>query len=160
MAFDDHHAPGVVETLSEEYIMSSIDTNTIPPEAEESIEHANAIVQKISKPDLYSLISLHDFEDVARQTLTAKAYAFYSSAATDLVSHHANLDVNKKLLLRPRVLRIVKEAKTRRRILGNDSSSPFFFSPAAMAKLAHPDGELGVARACSKKGIIQIVSMI
>lgn len=80
-----------------------------------------------SKPPLHSLISLHDFEKVARETYTAKTIAFYSSAATDLVSHRANSQCQKQLLLRPRVLRNVREATTKRRILGCDSSAPFFF---------------------------------
>jgi L-lactate dehydrogenase (cytochrome) len=37
------------------------------------------------------------------------AQTFYSSAATDLVSHHANLNSYRQIMLRPRVLRNVKE---------------------------------------------------
>jgi L-lactate dehydrogenase (cytochrome) len=112
---------------------------------------------KLIKPVLQSIISVHDFEDVARQTFTPKAYAFYSSAATDLVSHRENHDCHKKILLRPRVLRNVRQVATKRSILGMDSSAPFFLSPAAMATLAHPEGELAVARACGNQGIIQCV---
>ncbi|KAK4499713.1 hypothetical protein PRZ48_010231 [Zasmidium cellare] len=157
-AFDEIHAPGIVKALSAEQKMGSIDPDTLPQEEEQSVERANAILTKPSKPDLYSLISVHDFEDVAKHTLTAKAYAFYSSAATDLVSHQANLMCHRKLLLRPRVLQNVQEVKTRRRILGCESSAPFFFSPAAMAKLAHSEGELAVARACGEQSIAQVIS--
>ena len=138
--------------------MASPDTNSISTREERAIERANQITPAYSKPDLNSLISVRDFEHVAHQTFTPKCFAFYSSAATDLVSHKANLEVNKKLLLRPRVLRNVKEVQTKRLILGCDSSVPFFFSPAAMAKLAHADGELAVARACGEQGIVQTVS--
>lgn len=110
-----------------------------------------------AKPALSSMISVHDFEDVARHSFSEKAYAFYSSAATDLVSHNANLMCQRKLLLRPKVLRNVKNVKTKRSILGSDSSAPFFFSPAAMATLAHEEGELAVARACGNEGIVQMV---
>lgn len=137
--------------------MASPDTNSISPQEKRAIEKANQVEASYLKPDLNSLISVRDFEDVARQVFTPKCFAFYSSAATDLVSHRANLEVNKKLLLRPQVLRNVKEVQTKRRILGCESSVPFFFSPAAMAKLAHPDGELAVARACGEQGIVQTV---
>ncbi|KAF2164286.1 hypothetical protein M409DRAFT_25166 [Zasmidium cellare ATCC 36951] len=158
LAFDQIHSPGIVKALSAEQNMGSINPDTLPRNEEQSVEQANTILIKPSKPDLYSLISVHDFEDVAKHTLTAKAYAFYSSAATDLVSHQANLMCHRKLLLRPRVLRNVKEVNMRRRILGCESSAPFFLSPAAMAKLAHTEGELAVARACGEEGIAQVIS--
>lgn len=61
-------------------------------------------------------------------------------------------------MLRPRVMRNVAEVNTRRSILGCSSSAPFFVSPAAMARLAHPDGELALARGCANEGLIQVVS--
>jgi L-lactate dehydrogenase (cytochrome) len=111
------------------------------------------------RPLLESLISVHDFEDVARRTFTAKTYAFYSSAATDLVTQQANIQVWRRLLLRPQILRNVKHVSTRRSILGCDTSAPFFVSPTAMAKLAHPDGELATARACGAENIIHCVGV-
>ena len=60
-------------------------------------------------------------------------------------------------MLRPRVMRNVAEVNTRRSILGCPSSAPFFVSPAAMARLAHPDGELALARGCASEDLIQIV---
>lgn len=161
-AFDEIHAPGMVKTLSADQNLGPIDPQSVPTELERPNEQkklALSISSKTGKPDLLSLISVHDFEDVARETYTAKAYAFYSSAATDLISHHANLDCHRKLLLRPRVLRNVRKVMTRRRILGCESSVPFFVSPAAMARLAHPDGELALARGCSSQGIIQTVGL-
>lgn len=102
---------------------------------------------------------MHDFEEVARRTYTPKTYAFYSSAATDLVMLRANANVHKRLTLRPRVLRNVKKVRTSRKILGLDSSAPFFVSPVAVARLAHPDGEIAIAKACGAQGIIQTVSL-
>ncbi|KAI7309933.1 cytochrome b2 [Hortaea werneckii] len=131
---------------------SMIRDETYSRPAEQGTEDISA------KPALSSIISVHDFEDVARQSFSEKAYAFYSSAATDLVSHNANLMCQRKLLLRPKVLRNVKNVTTKRSILGSDSSAPFFFSPAAMATLAHEKGELAVARACANEGIVQMVS--
>ena len=111
-----------------------------------------------TKPDLFKLISTHDFEKVAEKTLTTKAWAFYSSAATDLVTHHANSNFYRRIMLRPRVMRNVTEASTRRSILGCPSTAPFFVAPAAMARLAHPDGECAIARGCACEGLIQCVS--
>jgi len=123
--------------------------------AKTSLEQASGY----QKPPLSTLISLHDFEDVAREMYSAKTYAFYSSAATDLVAHQENLRCHKKLLLRPRVLRAVRHVATRRKVLGFNCSAPYFLSPAAMAKLAHPEGELAVARACGNANIVMTVSI-
>ena len=111
-----------------------------------------------TRPDLHKLISVHDFERVAEKTLTPKAWAFYSSAATDLVTHHNNADFYRRIMLRPRVMRDVLDANMNCSILGCPSSAPFFVSPAAMARLAHQDGELALARGCASEGIIQCIS--
>jgi isopentenyl diphosphate isomerase/L-lactate dehydrogenase-like FMN-dependent dehydrogenase len=42
-------------------------------------------------------------------------------------------------------------------MLGNKVDLPFFVSPAAMARLAHPDGEMALARGAEKYGIAQCV---
>lgn len=137
--------------------MGQIETTT-----ETAIDQVANILPSIpqidNRPPLESLISVHDFETVARDTFTKKTFAFYSSAATDLVTQRENIKVWRKLMLRPRILRNVKDVCIKRRILGCDSDAPFFVSPAAMAKLAHPEGELAIARGCATENIIQTVS--
>ncbi|KXJ94917.1 FMN-dependent dehydrogenase-domain-containing protein [Microdochium bolleyi] len=155
-AFNEIHAPGILKALAPEQIRGAVDPSTITKVTAEDPRPAS--MAEYTKPPLSSLIAVHDFEDVARRTYTAKTFAFYSSAATDLVTLRANADFHKRLLLRPRVLRNVKEVRTSRRILGLDSSAPFFVSPAAMARLAHPDGEIAIAKACGSQGIIQTIS--
>lgn len=158
-AYDEIHAPGIVESgLSRENFLGIIDPDTPAPGPPQTLQELpNEKQEDPKKPDLYSLIAVHDFEDVARQNFSKKAFAFYSSAATDLVSHHANLETHRKIMLRPRVMRNVKDVSIKRKILGYESSAPFFVSPAAMARLAHPDGELALAEACGAEGIIQTV---
>lgn len=107
------------------------------------------------KPPLETLINAHDFEIVASKTASRKTWAFYSSAANDLITRDANKSFFDRIFFRPRVLRNVREADAKTRILGCDSNMPLFVSPAAMVKLIHPDGELAIARACQNKGIIQ-----
>ena len=167
-AYDEVHAPGILEeSLSDKDFKGMLDQAevvTLPSEQKADIKTIETTrgqsisTDEYSKPDLYKLISAQDFEDVAQKTLTKKAWAFYSSAATDLLTHHANSDFYRRIMLRPRVMRNVAETKTRCSILGVPSSAPFFVSPAAMARLAHPDGELALARACASEGLIQCVS--
>jgi L-lactate dehydrogenase (cytochrome) len=83
--------------------------------------------------------------------------AFYRSAADDELTNDWNHESFNKLRFRPRVFRDVKEVDTSTTILGHRSSTPFFIAPAALAKLATPDGELALSRAAAKAGIIQAV---
>ena len=167
-AYDEIHAPAILEESlapnSYKGLLDQADIIDLPQNRKDDIKEIETstgqtpLPQRYKKPELYKLISLHDFEDVARETLTKKAWAFYSSAATDLVTHHANLNFYRRVMLRPRVMRSVTEARMRRSILGFPSEAPFFVSPAAMARLAHKDGELALARGCASEGIIQCVS--
>lgn len=68
-----------------------------------------------------------------------------------------NVDVTRRIMLRPRILRNVAEVSIERDILGFASKAPFFMCPAAMATLAHPDGELGWSRGVAREGIFEIV---
>ena len=113
-----------------------------------------------SRPPLHTLISAHDFTHAASRTLSAKAWAFYSSAATDLVTRDANADFFSRIWFRPRILRNVRTASTRTRILGCDVSMPLMVAPTAVAKMAHPEGEKALARAAASKGIIQCVGSL
>lgn len=166
--YDEIHAPGIIEeALSPECykgLLDQAEVVNLPPNQKEDIETIEKTTGQststatYTKPELFKLISTQDFEDVARNTLTPKAWAFYSSAATDLVTHRWNSNIYRRIMLRPRVMRNVAKVETRRSILGCSSSAPFFISPAAMARLAHPDGELALARGCASEGLIQVVS--
>lgn len=112
-----------------------------------------------SIPPLETIISAPDFAAVASKALTPKAWAFYSSAATDLVTHTNNRELVRRIMFRPRVLKNVKEVRFDRTILGFKSKAPFFASPTAMARLAHPDGEVAMSRAAANEGIFQCVSL-
>ena len=109
-------------------------------------------------PKLEEILSANDFALAAQKALTPKAWAFYSSAATDLITVNKNRELIRRVMLRPRILRNVSSVRIDRKILGLDSKAPFIMCPAAMATLAHPDGELGWSRAAASEGIFEIVS--
>lgn len=115
--------------------------------------------EALQKPPLELLLSSHDFEKVAAQELSKKTWAFYSSAATDMLTRDANKFMMDRILLRPRVLRNVTQVDTKTKILGCQTGLPLFVSPAAMAKMVHPEGELAMARGCAKYGVGQCVSI-
>ncbi|KAL9604954.1 MAG: hypothetical protein Q9219_000142 [cf. Caloplaca sp. 3 TL-2023] len=159
-AYNEVHAPSLLnKTLTSSKLVGTLDTSTISDSWAKPPPRQNPKVQlKNEKPPLETLISTHDFEAVAEKTLAPKTWAFYSSAATDLVTHKANRSFFDRIWFRPRVLRDVRVRDTRARIMGRDVEMPVFVSPAALAKLVHPDGEKAIARGCQNKGIMQCVS--
>ncbi|KAF2861224.1 FMN-dependent alpha-hydroxy acid dehydrogenase [Piedraia hortae CBS 480.64] len=90
--------------------------------------------------------------------MTPKARNYYSSASDDMFSKSLNSTIYRQILLRPRILVDCTRVSTRTTFLGHEVSLPFFAAPAAMARLGHRDGEAGIAAACAKFGVMQIVS--
>jgi L-lactate dehydrogenase (cytochrome) len=114
--------------------------------------------KRSSKAPLECLISSHDFEAAAADAFSPKAWAFVSSAATDLHTMRRNAEAYSHITLRPRVLRDVGAVDTSMAMLGHKLRLPVFCAPTAMAKLIHPDGEKALGQACKEAGIAQCVS--
>ena len=105
-----------------------------------------------AKPPLNAILSTYDFEDAAREFLSKKAWAFYSSAATDLISHMSNQSLFRRIWMRPRLLQNVRTVSTKTTVLGATFNLPVIAAPVALARLADPSGEKGIACAVAKKG--------
>ncbi|KAI9801282.1 MAG: hypothetical protein M1833_002852 [Piccolia ochrophora] len=159
-AYDEFHAPSVIdENLAPEKYLGVLDESSITPEwIKPPPSETKQLAFAGDKPPLPTLINTFDFEEVAQKTLSKKAWAFYSSAATDLITRDANRTAFDRVGFRPRVLRNVRQVSTRARVLGCETDVPVMVSPAAMAKLVHPDGEKALAEGASKKGVLQCVS--
>lgn len=172
--YDPIHPPGLLEeTLSQSQILGDVDPSTMvkeshPPPAG-PIATAPTTNSTIAKPEnpishdplppLSSQLNMADFVITAEKTLSPKAWAYYSSASDDLITKEHNSSAITSIILRPRIFKDVEHVDTSTKLLGSQPSSlPLFVSPAAMARLAHPDGEAAIARACGKQGVIQMVS--
>ena len=159
-AYNEIHAPSVLpDNLAQDKDKGVIDESTIDEEwAKPPPMEQTKVVLDNEKPPLSTLINANDFEDAAERSATKKTWAFYSSAATDLITRDANKSMFGRIWFRPRVMRNMKVIDTSSKILGYKTSMPLMISPAAMAKLIHPDGEMVLARGAKEKGIIQCVS--
>ncbi|KAI1780806.1 FMN-dependent dehydrogenase-domain-containing protein [Hypoxylon cercidicola] len=109
-------------------------------------------------PPLASILSLGEMESYAMQRLSPKAISYYVSATDDQLTKAANGQIYRSILLRPRVFVDCTECSLDTSILGSKVGMPIYVSPAAMARLAHPAGEAGIAGACSKFSALQIIS--
>ncbi|KAM5350967.1 hypothetical protein ACJ41O_003690 [Fusarium nematophilum] len=167
--YDGVHAPDIIEELADEKLIGFLEVPTadLPASPSQVTQKATPTETEVAAPaletessiaSLDSILSAPDFEHEAQKGLTAKTWAFYSSAATDLVTLKNNKEMIRRIMIRPRILRNVTNINLERNILGFKSSAPFFISPAAMARLAHPEGELALSRAAANEGIIQCIS--
>lgn len=78
----------------------------------------------------------------------------------DEISYRENELGFQKIWLKPRVLTNVAEVSTKTHIFGNKIDVPLYICPTALAKLAHPDGELAIMRATSNMNIIYMISTL
>ena len=109
-------------------------------------------------PDCREILSLQEFEEIARRSLTPMAYEFVASGAAEEHTVRWNREAFDRIRLRPRVLR-VEAVDTRVTLLGRELAFPILLAPTAYQRVLHPDGELETARAAAAAGITWIVSM-
>lgn len=103
-------------------------------------------------------INLHDYEQLAREKLPQMVFDYYFGGSEDEVTMRENRLSWQRLRLRPRVLVDVGTRDVSTTVLGQATSLPVLMAPCAFNALAHPDGELAVARAATAAGVIQVVS--
>lgn len=134
---------------------SSLSSASTPP----SSSSTPSAPTKYTPPPLDHLLNLDEIAEVAQKLVPAKCRAYYYSASDDLFSKSYNSSVYRSILLRPRVFVDCVPCDTSTSLLGQFGvKTPVFVCPAAMARLAHSDGEAGIAKAAGYFGACQIVS--
>ncbi|KAJ6190424.1 hypothetical protein N7519_000445 [Penicillium mononematosum] len=151
-AFQDVHPA----ELLDEYLTSDQVLGQFEPTSEDLKNDGQP--EHIPSPPLNTILSIAEMERLALKRLTPKALAYYASGTDDEITKHANGAIFKSILLRPRVFLDCTHCSLSTTILGNQVGLPIFIAPAAMAKLAHPSGEMGIAAACSRLNALQIIS--
>ncbi|KAF2640906.1 L-lactate dehydrogenase [Massarina eburnea CBS 473.64] len=155
--YDPIHPPGILEeNLTEEQKLGSVNPDTLPATETSPVEAGE--VEQDGPVDLETVLNIDEIEQAATKQISKKAWAYYYSASDDLASKKFNNEVYRKILLRPRVFVDCTSCDTSTSFLGHRVKVPIYVSPAAMARLAHPDGEHGIAQACEKYGAMQIIS--
>jgi L-lactate dehydrogenase (cytochrome) len=155
--YDPIHPPGILEeNLKPEDKLGTINADSLPKEEKTPVQTGE--VKDEGPVDLDSILNIDEIEKVATKNLPHKGWAYYYSAGDDLFSKEFNNRVYRQILLRPRIFVDCTRCDTSTTFLGHKVSLPIYVSPAAMARLAHPDGEWGIAQACEKYGAMQIIS--
>jgi L-lactate dehydrogenase (cytochrome) len=99
------------------------------------------------------ILNTRDMAQVAESIMDPAGWAYYASAADDEVTLRENEAAFGRLWLRPRVLVDVSKVDTSAELLGAASSFPLYVTATALAKLADPEGEVAITRACAKANV-------
>lgn len=152
--YDPIHPPGLLEQhLRPEDKLGHVKPETLPQK-----RGAADAAEEETETSLDDLLNLDEIEQLATKKISRKAWAYYWSAGDDLFSKNFNNRVYRQILLRPRVFVDCVECDTSTSFLSHRVKLPIYVSPAAMARLAHPSGEHGIAQACETYGAMQIIS--
>jgi isopentenyl diphosphate isomerase/L-lactate dehydrogenase-like FMN-dependent dehydrogenase len=105
-------------------------------------------------------VNVWDYEALAAERLEPGAHGYYAGGAGDELTLRDNVEAFRRLQLRPRMLVDVAACATGATVLGQEISMPLLVAPLALQRVAHPDGEVAMARAAKAAGTIMCLSTI
>jgi len=101
-----------------------------------------------------------DFRQLAKQRLPAPLFHYIDGGADDEITLARNTSAFDTCDLVPNVLAGVDQVDLRTRVLGQTLDMPLFFSPTAMQRLFHHEGEWAIADAAESLGTMFGISTI
>ena len=105
-------------------------------------------------------LNVRDYERLAEAALPAGPLGYYAGGAGDERTLRENVDAWGRRRLRPRVLVDVSSVSTATTVLGTPVGTPVLVAPTALQRMAHPDGEPGMARAAAAAGSLMTLSTL
>jgi isopentenyl diphosphate isomerase/L-lactate dehydrogenase-like FMN-dependent dehydrogenase len=105
-------------------------------------------------------INVGDAERVAAEVLDAGSLGYFAGGAGEELTLRENVEAWRRWRLRPRVLVDVSEVRTEVELLGGPLSMPILIAPIAYQRLAHADGEIGMAAAAAEAGTAMCLSTL
>jgi isopentenyl diphosphate isomerase/L-lactate dehydrogenase-like FMN-dependent dehydrogenase len=105
-------------------------------------------------------LNVWDYERLAAERLEPGAHGYYAGGAGDELTLRDNVEAFRRWQLRPRMLVDVDTCTTATTVLGQEISMPLLVAPVAFQRVAHPEGEVGMARAAKAAGTIMCLSTI
>ncbi|KAK9452700.1 FMN-dependent dehydrogenase-domain-containing protein [Dipodascopsis uninucleata] len=142
--------------------LGDVDMSTVELAGEEKLTASEiARLERVKNiPPLSQCYNLLDFENVAKQVLKPTTFGYYASAADDEITMRENHNAFQRIWFRPRVLRDVSVVDYSTKMLGALAEAPFYITATGQGKLAHPDGEVALARIAAREGIHQMVPLL
>ncbi len=104
--------------------------------------------------------NVDDLRAIAKRRLPGGVFDYIDGGAEDERTLAANTAAFARIELRPRVLRDVSKIDTTTQLLGRVLPPPLILAPTGFTRIAHPDGELAVARAAARAGLPYTLSTL
>jgi isopentenyl diphosphate isomerase/L-lactate dehydrogenase-like FMN-dependent dehydrogenase len=101
-----------------------------------------------------------DFERLAGDKVEAGPWGYFTGGAGDERTLADNLAAFRRWHLRPRMLVDVTSVTTTTTILGSEIALPVLVAPTAFQYLAHPEGDLAMARGTATAGTVMCLSTL
>ena len=117
-----------------------------------------AWAQEAAAPLAKDVLSVLDFEALARPKLPPAHWGYMASGSDDNLTLQANAAAYKNIQLRPRRLVDVSKIDTSVELFGQRFASPIFVCPVGGLRMFHADGEVATARAARAKNALQVLS--
>lgn len=97
-------------------------------------------------------------EDRARETMAPESFDYICGGAGSEDTVAENAAAFRRWRIVPRMLTDVSAASYESTVLGTRLAAPFLLGPVGVLRLAHPDGEVAVARAAAAAGVPMVMS--
>jgi isopentenyl diphosphate isomerase/L-lactate dehydrogenase-like FMN-dependent dehydrogenase len=105
-------------------------------------------------------VNIAELEALASDKLDPGPLGYFAGGAGDERTLRRNVEAFAGWELWPRVLVDVSEVSTAIELLGSEVKQPVLVAPVAFQKLAHPEGEVAMARAAEGAGTVMCLSTI
>lgn len=105
-----------------------------------------------------NLISLRDYEMMARETLSEGVMAYLDGGAADEVTLRDNCAAFARVKILPRIFADVQQGNTQMQMLGVTYAHPLFVAPTALQRVFHPEGELATVAGAAAVQTPMVVS--
>ena len=112
------------------------------------------------KRRLAGAASVADLRTISRRRLPGGVFDYIDGGAEDEIAMARNVGAFRRLEFHPRVLQAVGETDPSTTLLGVPLAFPLVLAPTGFTRIAHPEGELAVARAAQRAGIPYALSTL
>jgi isopentenyl diphosphate isomerase/L-lactate dehydrogenase-like FMN-dependent dehydrogenase len=104
------------------------------------------------------LLNVSDYKSAAQKRLDPATFGYIAGGANDEWTLRENAAAFERWVLRPRMLVDVSEVTAAATVLGTGMSLPVLVAPTAFQRMAHPEGELAMARGAAAAGAVMCLS--
>ncbi len=127
--------------------------SSIGRETQSAIYRGGAIGKRPVVPAGWSAL-----EDAARRAMPPEAWAYVAGSAGQETTASANAAAFERWRIVPRMLRNVSDRDISVELFGRPYPAPVIAAPVGVLELAHPDADLGIARAAAALDIPYVAS--